>query len=180
MRVKAILTGVVLLALSGCASPTLYERAERLSEGYSDQRLTENRYRITFRGNSATHRETVENYLLLRSAEVTLEAGYSWFEFDERDTRAKTTYHSAFTGYPGWGLSWRHLGRYWRTWPYDPWDPFWGRGGDAVPSTKYDAYAEIVLLLPDAAEKDIHAINAKDVIAHLGPAATPPPLASKN
>ena len=58
---------------------------------------------MTFRGNSATRRETVENFLLLRSAEVTRDAGYAWFAFDTRDTEAKTTYHTDFAGWPGWG-----------------------------------------------------------------------------
>lgn len=175
MNVKILSVLLALLALSGCASPTRYERAEGVNEGYSDQRLAENRYRVTFRGNSATQRETVEDYLLLRAAEVTLEAGYSWFVFDDRSTEAKTTYHTTFSGYPGWGPAWGHHGWYWHNWRYDPWDSYWGQNQTAIPSTRYEAYAEILLLSPDAAKKDIHAIDAKDVVAHLGPAAAPPP-----
>ena len=42
-------------------------------------RLSDNRWRVTFTGNSVTPRETVENYLLLRAAEVTLAAGHQPF-----------------------------------------------------------------------------------------------------
>ena len=85
------------LVLTACATPTPYKPADSQGEaGYSDQRLTENRVRVIFRGNSATLRETVENYLLLRSAEVTREAGYSWFEFDTRNTQADTNYYTDF------------------------------------------------------------------------------------
>jgi hypothetical protein len=47
--------------------------------GYSDARIEENRFRVVFRGNALTPRETVELYLLHRAAEVTLENGYDWF-----------------------------------------------------------------------------------------------------
>ena len=59
--------------------------------GYTDRQLTHNRWRVTFTGNSVTPRETVENDLLLRAAEVTLAAGYSHFLFDTRNTEAQTT-----------------------------------------------------------------------------------------
>ncbi len=52
------------LLLAGCVSPTPYAAKTDTEYGYSEQRLEENRYRITFAGNSETQRETVENYLL--------------------------------------------------------------------------------------------------------------------
>ena len=55
--------------------------------GYTDRALTQNRYRVTFTGNTVTPRETVESYLLLRAAEVTRAAGYSHFMFDTRNTQ---------------------------------------------------------------------------------------------
>src|ERR1700744_4222480 len=78
------------VVLAGCAQPAPY--APRLSgqqTGYTDRELTDNRYRVTFTGNSSTPRETVENYLLLRAAEVTLAAAYPHFEFDSRDPKAR-------------------------------------------------------------------------------------------
>ena len=84
---------LALTLLAGCASPAAYApRASGQSTGYTDQELTQTRYRITFTGNSVTSRETVENYLLLRAAEVTQAAGYQFFMFDSRDTRAMTRY----------------------------------------------------------------------------------------
>jgi hypothetical protein len=170
MNFKCIAIVLTLLALAGCADPTAYQPAttER-GNGYSDQRLAENRFRVTFNGNSVTKRETLENYLLLRSAEVTRDAGYSWFAFDNRDTEAKTTYNTAFAGY-GWGPG---FGWYRHNWLYDPWDPYWG--GTAYPTTRYQAYAEIVMLTPDQAKREPRALQASDVIARLGPAAMPPP-----
>ncbi len=109
--------------------------------GYSDQELTHNRYRVTFTGNSETPRETVEDYLLRRAAEVTLKAGYDAFLFDTRNTKAKTTYMSTFTGWPGWG----GYGWYWHSWAYGPYGPGpLDMDSTSRPITRYHAYAEIV------------------------------------
>ena len=174
MRFCRLAIPMLFVTLAACTTPTAYVPASGSDQGlgYSDQRLAQNRYRVTFNGNSATKRATVENYLLLRAAEVTRDAGYSWFEFDTRDTQAKTTYHTDFAGYPGFGWG-PGFGRYWHSWRYDPWDPYWG--DTAIPTTRYEAYAEIVLLTPEQAKADPHALQASDVIARLGPQAAPPP-----
>lgn len=166
------------LLLAACTTTTPYQPAEGPhGTGYADQQLAGNRYRVTFQGNSATQRETVENFLLLRAAEVTKNAGYEWFAFDQRDTEAKTTYTSTFGGYPYWGPFWHGgFGWYHRSWLYDPWDPYWM--DNPIPRTRYEAYAEIVMLTPAQAKADPHALNAADVIAHIGPKAIPPAPAS--
>lgn len=156
------------LVLAGCATPTAYQPAAgRYSTGYSDKRLAENRFRVTFSGNSATGRATVEDYLLLRAAEVTRDAGYSWFVFDTRDTETTTIYHTDFAGWPGWGPGY---GWYWHSWAFGP----YGREATSFASTRYEAYAEIVLLSPEQAKDEPHALKAADVIARLGPAAVQP------
>lgn len=165
MKFSRIAMIMTLLALSGCVTPTPYRAAGPDNRtGYSDQRLAENRIRVTFRGNSATRREQVEDFLLLRSAESTREAGFAWFAFDTRDTEAKTRYYSQFSGWPGWG---RGFGWYRHSWAFDP----WGDVETTIPSTSYEAYAEIVLLTPEQAHADVHALRAADVIARLSPVA---------
>ncbi len=178
MDFKVLAVAALLLSLAGCAHPpAAYEPAQRDNgPGYTDQRMGDNRYRVTFTGNSATRRETVENFLMLRAAEVTRDAGFTAFVFDDRDTEARTTYRTMFTGFSDWGPGWRPgFGWYRHSWIHDPWDPYWGRDAVVVPSTRYQAYAEIVLLTPEQARNDPHAIVAADVIARLGPAAAPPP-----
>lgn len=78
---------VSCLWLGGCATATPYQSL-RDGEGYAEQRLESNRYRVSYRGNGATPRETVENYLMYRAAEVTLNNGYDWFLIADRQTRA--------------------------------------------------------------------------------------------
>ena len=176
----AFCLGLVALLLAGCMTPTPYApRLEGERAGYTDRALTQNRYRVTFTGNSATPRETVETYLLLRAAEVTRAAGYSSFVFDTRNTKANHTYDTipsgppdpyfarrgafgGFGGYGGFG-GWGGFG-----FAYDPMV-------DVVVHTNYDAYAEIVLLTPEQAAREPRAMNANDVISRLGPEAAPKP-----
>jgi len=156
----AIAASVVILA--GCEGVPPYQPSQGPGDiGYSDQQLAGNRYRVTYTGSSATRREAVENYLLLRSAEVTLKAGYRFFLFDTRDTKAKTTYHSDFAGWPGTGW-------YWHSWPYGP-----ERDFTAFPMTRYEAYAEIVLLTDEQAKAEPRAVNAQEVLDHIGPPPKP-------
>ena len=163
--------------LTACMGPTPYQpRLEGQSTGYTDRALTQNRYRVTFTGNSATPRETVESYLLLRAAEVTRAAGYASFMFDTRNTKANRSFQTIPYGPdPFWGPGYGGWGRrggfgYWGGWgfPYEP-------NYDVVVHTNYDAYAEIVMLTPDQAAKEPRAISAGDVIAHIGPEAAPKP-----
>jgi len=175
LRPRAVIwvAGLALLGLVACTtSPAPYApKTSDTSTGYTDQQLDHNRFRVTFAGNSVTSRETVENYLLLRAAEVTLAAGYDYFLFDTRDTKAKTTYLSSFSGWPGWhGYGW-----YWHSWAYDPFgpDPF-GMETTSRPITRYQAYAEIVLLTADQAKNEPRAANAREIIAHLRPPPPPP------
>ena len=165
---------LVLVAglLAGCMTPTPYApRAEGQKTGYTDRALTQTRYRVTFTGNEATPRETVESYLLLRAAEVTRAAGYSSFLFDTRNTEANHSYD--YVGPVGPGPYRGGFRRGWGGWggwgfAYDP-------AVDVVVRTNYEAYAEIVLLTPAQAAKEPRSINAADVISHLGPDAAPKP-----
>ena len=62
----ALLLG--LLVLAGCATPAPYApRGPGQATGYTDRQISDNRWRVTFTGNSVTTREMVENDLLLRA-----------------------------------------------------------------------------------------------------------------
>lgn len=168
--------GLAMLALVSCAEPTPYAPSTPdNANGYADQQLAANRYRITFTGNSVTSREVVESYLLLRAAEVTRNAGYDYFVFDTRDTRANTTYYSDYySSFPGF-VGFHHFDHHFHTFAFFPYD----YESYSRPITRYQAYAEIVVLPKGEAKSETRAMNADDVIAHLRPAATqPPPAAS--
>jgi hypothetical protein len=161
--------GLAWLAVSACApeQPYFGPRDADHSTGYTDEKLDQNRFRVTYSGSSATARETVENFLLLRAAQVTAQAGSGYFMFDMRDTKTHTTY---FSDFPGWGGGPR-FGGYWHSWAYDGFD----NEVETRPVTRFQAYAEIVLLTEAQASKEPRAINAQSIIQRLGPAAQPPP-----
>lgn len=161
--------GLAMLVLAACATPVTYgPKAPGTSVGYTDEQLGPNRYRVTYSGNSVTSRETVEDFLLRRAAEVTLNSGFHYFLFDTRDTKAHTTYYSSFDGPPWWhGYGW-----YWHSWAFPP-DPF-GDDSESRPITRFQAYAEIVMLTEDQAKAEPRAVDAKAILDKLAPPPPPP------
>lgn len=161
--------------LSACQTgPAYRERGPGEAYGYTDQQLTQNRYRVTFSGNSTTSREEVEDYLLRRAAEVTVNSGYTHFVFDARDTDSETYYRNSFGPRTRLGIGFGSFG-------YSPWyyssfafhDPFYD---DYRPVTRFEAYSEIVMLQPGQAAEDPYAVDAREVLDALAP--PPPPQAS--
>ena len=167
------------MMLAGCAAPAAYApRGPGELTGYTDRQITPTRWRVTFTGNSVTPREQVEDDLLQRAAEVSLAAGSNYFVFDSRDTQARQRYDA----FPGSGFGRRGFGRGFGPgfgygfWPYHPrwgYSPF-GPDVDIITSTRYEAYAEIVLLTDAQAKGEPKAVDARQVIAHL----VPPPSKS--
>lgn len=99
---RMIFTAALAVMLAACATSTPYVAATGDNGyGFSEQRIEENRYRIMFRGNSSTTRETVENFLLYRAAELTLINDFDYFVVVEGDTEARTSYST--TGDPFFG-----------------------------------------------------------------------------
>lgn len=77
-----ILTAVLVAGfLSACATAvgTAYGPADKKGYGYTETRVEADRYRVTFAGDGATPQNVVEDYALLRAAELALANGYDWF-----------------------------------------------------------------------------------------------------
>jgi hypothetical protein len=76
---RLVLVSSVMLALVGCAAvPTPYQPLAK-GQGYAEQKLESNRYRVSFVGNEDTPRSTAENYAMYRAAELTLFNGFDYF-----------------------------------------------------------------------------------------------------
>ena len=87
---KISLLLLLVLFLSGCATP--YQKYG-LSGGYSDTQLQKDVFRVGFNGNAYVSKGTVQNYLLRRCAEVTIENGYDYFViFEEENYAAQSSY----------------------------------------------------------------------------------------
>lgn len=191
MTLKGTALAAVLVAataLTACATATPYQPnipGQQASGGFSEARLEQNRFRVTFAGNNLTSRDTVERYLLYRAAEVTVAEGYDWFSLVERSTDRKArTYVEPGPAYgPGgygyWRPYWRYYGpRYgWNRW--DPWygDPFWADRMDVRTVEKFEATAEIIMGKGPKAGDDPRAFNAREVMANLGPSIQRPAAA---
>ena len=84
---KAAALGASLIMLSACATTTPYQQASKAGafDGYSETLIENDRARVSFGGNSLTDLETVENYLIYRTAEFTKERGYDYFTLIDSD-----------------------------------------------------------------------------------------------
>ncbi len=166
---QVLLCMVAAASVVACSSmPTPYQPALGSRWGYEENQIETNRFRVSFGGNSLTDRETVETYLLYRSAELTVEQGYDYFEVVTRATDADTRYIRSGSSYSPYysGFSVRYA-YYHPRWGWHGWrDPLW----DDVHTrevTRYEASAEIIMgrgSKPDTA----NAFDARDVMANLG------------
>jgi hypothetical protein len=92
---RLVLAAVLLLA--ACASaPRYVPAASSTGAGYSEMQVENNRYFVTYRSASSADPQLLQDFALLRAADVTLEAGRDWFWVDRRQTDA-----AASRGYSG-------------------------------------------------------------------------------
>lgn len=167
LKLMALL--VIALAVAGCATPTPYGPALD-GKGYSDLQTENDRFRVSFSGNSLTPRETVESYLLYRAAEITLQQGYEQFRIVERDVESKTVYYNDFAATSGYhGFHGRRSLRYghgFHSFPYSY------TTVTSRPATSYEAVANIIVFSGDnqsrkVPDSDDHTYNAREVIKRL-------------
>lgn len=92
-----------LVVLGACATATPYQAASKPGkfDGFSQTVIENDRARVSFAGNSITDRDTVENYLLFRAAELTVERGYDYFTLQERDVEKNTRLRSTGSSFGG-------------------------------------------------------------------------------
>ena len=86
--IRRIFCAAALVALAACAStPPVYgpsiapERA-----GFSETQIESNRFFVTFRAPNGAEETLLQDYALLRAADVTLQNGGDWFWVDRRTT----------------------------------------------------------------------------------------------
>ena len=80
-----MVTLTFLFSVSGCAPKPDYRSATNGSVGYSEQKITEDRYRVQFKSHSKLVADA-SDYALLRSAELTEQQGYDWFVVTSKET----------------------------------------------------------------------------------------------
>lgn len=143
--------------------PTPYQPAVGGGFGYEQQRIESDRFRVSFSGNSLTDRQTVENYLLFRAAELTVADGRDYFIVVSRDVERMDQYRT-YAPPPERVPYWDPFRKTWRFRTVPGFGP-----GETVSYSYYEAVADIVLYrgAPPAGRAD--AYDARDVLATLGP-----------
>lgn len=88
------------VVLTACAlSGTIYGPADEPGEvGYTERQLSENRYRVTFMGDDDATVADVQDYALLRAAQVTVYEDYDYFQVASRSTTPITDSTPTATG----------------------------------------------------------------------------------
>ena len=188
VMIAAALTAAAVV--SACATPTPYQPAQLTSagprNGFYEAPIEQNRWRVGFNGNTVTSRQQVEDALLLRAAELTLQQGYDHFTAVTRATERDVRYSASPTfgpsygafgygglgysrfGYPGWRPYWSAFGPYgYRRFGGFGYDPFWN-DVDVREIDRYEATAEIVMSR-GAPANDPRTFNAREVVNNLGP-----------
>lgn len=170
MTLKTFALGAAaVLVLGACATATPYQAAEGgiNSYGFSDTRIEPGKYRVSFRGNTATERTVVENYILLRAAELTLADGLGHFLVLEEDDAGTSDFRtSGFNGgiNSGFGFGRRSFG---------------GFGGSTTARTRERVSPDVSVLIQafpgEKPEDNYQAFNAAAVVENLRPVAQTAP-----
>ena len=84
-RLTLLTLAASALALTACASLAPYGPQQGANgQGYAEQRIESNRFRVTYRGVGAPG--PVADMALLRAADLTVQTGFDWFEVTQRWT----------------------------------------------------------------------------------------------
>ena len=100
---RSICVALAAATLAACATATPYQPL-KAGEGYSEQKLEANRYRIAFGANASTPRRKTADYVLLRAAELTLEQGYDYFVMTGQSTGAEPRSSALSVGVGGFSF----------------------------------------------------------------------------
>ena len=165
-RAGVCATLLIAVSLAACAAPTPYQSADN-GKGFTDQALETNRFRVSFTANSRTPRQTVENYLLYRAAEITLENGKDYFVVVEKDTERLVNFQPSLWESPYRRAHIRHFRRH-HTFPRFH-DSLFSGYPVRRPITSYQAMATILIFAGEKPSDALDAYAARDVADNLGP-----------
>jgi hypothetical protein len=96
---RALLAAALCLSMAACATEATHFQpvARPGGVGFSELRIEPGRYRVTFQGGPGAPEAQVQDYALLRAADLALADGYDWFRVVDREIRQ--------TGYGGSSVS---------------------------------------------------------------------------
>jgi hypothetical protein len=84
---RLVIAPLIALSLAACETTANAPYAPATgpqAAGFSEIRLEQDRYRVTYRGSAKLDQAKVEDLALLRAADLALASGYSWFRIVDR------------------------------------------------------------------------------------------------
>ena len=151
-----------IFMLGACVTATPYQAASGgiNSYGYQDTKLETGKHRVSFRGNTNTDRATVENFVLLRAAELTLQDGLGHCVIIDEDEGGRRNFNS--TGFnSGFGRGFgsrRGFGG--------------GFGGTTTNRTRERRIFDVSVIVQgfpgEKSSENFEAFNASEIVANLG------------
>lgn len=82
---RTLALAAAAFALSACASTPSYTAAPSANAaGYSETQIESNRYFVTYRARGSADAALIQDYALLRAADLTLQNNREWFWVDRR------------------------------------------------------------------------------------------------
>lgn len=99
MKKILLITAACSFLLCGCATP--YQKGGRY--GYRDSQWQENVFSVSFQGNSKCEPQDVQDYTLLRCAELCIQNRYKYFELNQTSAGAKIGMYNTGGSAPPYG-----------------------------------------------------------------------------
>ncbi len=151
------------LVVSACATATPYQKASYFGMGYKDQKLDNEKFRVSFKGNRLTERDTVETYLIYRAAEITVNEGFDFFTMIQWNTDRYTQHESISPVVYGYYAQNSQMFPY-----YVYGNPTQVRGG-TMEHNEFEAVAYINMSKDRPEQKKENYYKASDVLKNLKP-----------
>lgn len=177
-RVRVAGLSLCTLLAAGCATvSTPYQPdtgGQAVAGGYSEERLADQRFHVTFSATPSTPKRVIEAHLLRRCAELTLREGFDWFELTDSTTESDVHVHVApdnsyrvryGSGYSAWKSYWR-LYRHRMGLGGVAGDPLWWTGGRSSSGRRIEATAVILLEHGPAPDRP-NAFDARSLLKSL-------------
>jgi hypothetical protein len=94
--IRPLTFAALMLTLAACATtaPPYAAAPNASGAGYSEQQIESNRYSVTYRAPSGADPALLQDYALLRAADITLQNNHEWFWVDNRATDGRTSSYS--------------------------------------------------------------------------------------
>ncbi len=94
IRTFVFVAAATLLAACATSPPPYAASSGANAAGYSETQIESNRYYVTYRARGTADAQLIQDYALLRAADLTLQNGREWFWVDHRSVDEGDGYDS--------------------------------------------------------------------------------------